>query len=69
MDTNRNPEINTNLCDNCGICVENCTENALHLEKQGPVFNSPNTCTYCAICEEICPLHAIRVPYTVSWKA
>ena len=69
MDNKSNPVINLNLCDNCGICVERCPETALSLTSQGPVFNNPNTCTYCAICEEVCPRHAIRAPFTVTWKA
>ena len=42
------------LCDQCGVCADNCPENAIQLENGVFVVN-PDTCTGCLICVEVCP--------------
>ncbi len=61
------PQINLDLCNRCGECVEGCPESALAMDLQGPAFRQPIICTYCADCEKLCPTGAIRVPLTFRW--
>ena len=43
------------LCDQCGMCADNCPEEAIRLEDDAYIVN-PDTCTGCGICVEVCPL-------------
>jgi Fe-S-cluster-containing hydrogenase component 2 len=42
------------LCDQCGVCAENCPEDAIHFEN-GVFMVHQNECTSCLICVEVCP--------------
>ena len=42
------------LCDQCGVCADNCPEDAIQLEN-GVLLVNPDTCTGCLICVEACP--------------
>ena len=42
------------LCDQCGVCADNCPEDAIQLDK-GAYLVDPDTCTGCGICVEVCP--------------
>ena len=42
------------LCDQCGICADNCPEDAIQLEN-GAFLVDPDACTGCGICVEVCP--------------
>ena len=42
------------LCDQCGVCADNCPEEAIQLQ-QGAYIVDPETCTGCMICVEVCP--------------
>ena len=42
------------LCDQCGVCADNCPEDAIHLE-DGAFIVDPDACTGCLICVEVCP--------------
>jgi len=42
------------LCDQCGVCADNCPEDAIQLENGAFLVNS-DTCTGCRICIEVCP--------------
>ena len=42
------------LCDQCGVCADNCPEDAIQLQK-GAYIVDPETCTGCMICVEVCP--------------
>ena len=63
------PTINLARCDRCGLCITACSEEALRMADEGPVFVQPITCTYCLACEPACPQSAIRAPLTVAWSA
>ena len=43
------------LCDQCGVCADNCPEDAIQLENGAFLVNS-DLCTGCLICVEVCPL-------------
>ncbi|MFW9972594.1 MAG: thiamine pyrophosphate-dependent enzyme [Candidatus Odinarchaeota archaeon] len=51
--------INTELCNNCGICFSNYLCPAIDSRKEN-AFIDPNLCLGCGICEEICPNNAIK---------
>ena len=42
------------LCDQCGVCADNCPEDAIRL-KGGVFVVNPDDCTGCRICVEVCP--------------
>ena len=42
------------LCDQCGVCADNCPEDAIQLEN-GVFLVNPDVCTGCLICVEVCP--------------
>jgi NAD-dependent dihydropyrimidine dehydrogenase PreA subunit len=59
------PQINLNLCDGCGICVDTCPSQAVILIDGWPVIVRPDDCAYCGDCEDLCPKGAIGLPYEV----
>ena len=42
------------LCDQCGVCADNCPEDAIELEN-GILLVNPDTCTGCLVCVAVCP--------------
>jgi Fe-S-cluster-containing hydrogenase component 2 len=42
------------LCDQCGVCADNCPEDAIHL-KDGAFLVDTDSCTGCLTCVEVCP--------------
>jgi len=42
------------LCDQCGVCADNCPEDAIHFEN-GVFMVHQNECTSCLMCVEVCP--------------
>ncbi|MDP2808072.1 MAG: DUF362 domain-containing protein [bacterium] len=52
------PAIDTNLCINCGYCVESCPVSALASVGAVPEFNY-KLCINCLCCSEVCPQHAV----------
>jgi Fe-S-cluster-containing hydrogenase component 2 len=42
------------LCDQCGVCADNCPEDAIHL-KDGAFLVDAIACTGCLTCVEVCP--------------
>lgn len=62
------PEINLDLCDRCGDCVEKCPTQSVEMGPQGPFFAREVDCTYCAVCETVCPQGAITCTYEIVWE-
>ncbi len=50
----RIPEWNKTDCVNCGICLNNCPENAI-METDKIYSTDNNKCIGCGICEAVCP--------------
>ena len=48
------------LCDQCGICADNCPENAIRLT-DGVFLVNPDDCTGCRVCVEVCPQNVMFV--------
>jgi ferredoxin len=42
------------LCDQCGVCADNCPEDAIQ-PVNGVFLVNPDTCSGCMICVEVCP--------------
>jgi 2-oxoglutarate ferredoxin oxidoreductase subunit delta len=62
------PDINSERCKGCGLCVSACPEDVLALAEgfngQGQhyaVAVNPGACTACTYCAIICPDTAIEV--------
>jgi len=63
--------LNRNLCDGCGVCVENCPKEAIkwnpplivggRLARKPTVDFDVESCIYCGECATICPLDALRM--------
>ncbi len=49
----------TETCIGCGLCAENCPDDAIELRDGRPVWVKA-TCTKCAACINRCPTHAIQ---------
>jgi len=58
--------IDEELCNGCGICVENCPLDVLRLDlkKKVAFIKYLEDCQSCFLCERECPIGAITVtPY------
>ena len=42
------------LCDQCGVCADNCPESAIKLENDAFLVDA-DSCNGCGICVEVCP--------------
>ncbi|UCD81871.1 MAG: 4Fe-4S binding protein, partial [Desulfobacterales bacterium] len=42
------------LCDQCGVCADNCPEDAIGLDN-GIYIVDQDACTGCLTCVEVCP--------------
>lgn len=49
-----NPETRA-LCTGCGICAEQCPENALEKSEDGMIIYHPEKCVQCDTCIHVCP--------------
>ncbi len=63
--------LNRNLCDGCGVCMENCPKEAIkwnpplvvdgRLARKPSVDFDVDSCIFCGECATICPLDALRM--------
>ena len=60
------PEIDRNMCIECGTCVANC-KFGVYERRRKPVIINPDSCNDgCTICRMVCPMGAIK--YTGNVK-
>lgn len=52
--------INPENCSQCGICMEECRFDAIHLNSKNQHYINPFQCEGCRLCERLCPDKAIR---------
>lgn len=53
------PWVKKEDCISCGICIEACSVDAIHLVEEKAEINL-NTCIRCGICHTACPQEAVR---------
>ncbi|MBZ9571338.1 4Fe-4S binding protein [Methanobrevibacter sp. TMH8] len=53
-------EIHKNLCQACGVCVNQCPVDALTL-KNDEIYVNQDLCISCRECEALCPVNAIKI--------
>ena len=49
------PKFDYSKCTKCGVCIEECAENALLKFKEGYPFLMPTLCSGCRTCQLVCP--------------
>jgi len=52
-------EIDTDLCNACGVCIAYCRFDAIHFDANGDLFVNPLACEGCRLCERLCMQKAI----------
>ncbi len=52
--------VNEELCTACGICEEQCPNQAITIDDVAHV--DPEKCTECGVCVDKCPNEAISLP-------
>lgn len=55
------PEIDTDECSGCGICVDTCANEVLDIVDSTATVSNEDACTACGDCMEECPMGAIEV--------
>jgi ferredoxin len=65
MEDRIHPEIIEDLCTGCGICVDACPNDALHMVEGIPRFDPAVECEYCGECEAACPTEAVRREFLI----
>jgi uncharacterized Fe-S center protein len=53
------PWIDTNLCDGCGICIEECPVEAITMIDDNAQIDM-DICIRCGTCHKVCPQNAAR---------
>lgn len=54
------PEINRNMCIECGTCVANCKFGVFE-KRRKPIIKDGDGCNEsCTICKMVCPMGAIK---------
>ena len=59
------PELDTEKCDRCGLCVSACTCGAIVLIGGIITIIDTDDCGWCTTCELICPNNAIICAYEI----
>ena len=54
-------QVNKELCDGCGNCVEACPVEVLAVQEEKATSVNPGMCMLCMYCEVECPTEAIKV--------
>jgi NADH-quinone oxidoreductase subunit F len=54
------PEINTERCKGCGLCIKSCPTGAITGEKKKPHQIDPELCIKCGACAKACKLQAVE---------
>ena len=53
------PWVNSELCNGCEKCVEECSAGAITME-EGMASIDDDKCIRCAVCHDLCPEDAVR---------
>jgi len=55
------PSVDVDVCTGCGVCVDECPNNALELVEDKASLLRPGKCDGCGSCSEVCPVEAITM--------
>ena len=55
------PEITTDECSGCGICVDTCPAGVLDIVGSTAAVVNEDSCLECGECAEECPMGAIEI--------
>jgi NAD-dependent dihydropyrimidine dehydrogenase PreA subunit len=59
------PQIDTEKCTGCGLCVGICQNDGLEMRNKIVVFIGGDGCTWCGLCEAVCTAGAISCPFDI----
>lgn len=59
------PDIKTEKCNGCGLCIGVCVHDGLALVDGVVVFVGGAGCTWCGLCEVVCERGAIGCPLEI----
>jgi thioredoxin reductase (NADPH) len=59
------PQINSDHCIGCELCIRACPHQVLGLVNGVAAIVNAEACTYSGICQEICPTEAISLVYEI----
>ena len=68
-------EIDPELCNGCGICVNSCPMDVIRMDEKSrkAIIKYPEDCMLCGWCLDDCPQNAIHIsrgyhrPLMLSW--
>jgi NAD-dependent dihydropyrimidine dehydrogenase PreA subunit len=53
------PRIQTDCCDQCGICIEICPSEVYQMREGGVEVTCPEECIECGACVRECPVQCV----------
>ena len=59
------PQIDSEKCDGCNLCVLVCPNHVLALQNKIAFVAYPQKCDYNGLCEQICPQKAIQLVFEI----
>lgn len=57
----RRAKVNKNECVACGVCLQECRKQAIHIIKGCFALVNDELCVGCGLCEKNCPAGAIEM--------
>jgi len=54
------PWVNQELCDGCGVCIDECPVGAIRRDGGGGAAIEDAECIRCGRCHDVCPQDAVR---------
>jgi len=54
------PWVNRELCEGCGVCVDECPVDAIRLDDDAIAVIDEAACIRCGRCHDVCPHDAVR---------
>ena len=59
------PELDTKLCNGCGLCVIACHGRGIILSEDKVKIVETENCDFCGVCEAVCSRYAIKCTYII----